>query len=64
MDKKFDMMNPDGFSRFNSIIVGVVWGVEPMLCSCSYFYGLEKLKGARYSYTMECTFLISQTATN
>ena len=32
MDKKFDMLNPDGFSRFNGpilSIVGVVWGVAP-----------------------------------
>ena len=30
MDKKFDLMNPDGFSHFNgpiSIIVGLAWGV-------------------------------------
>ena len=55
MDKKFDMMNPDGFSHFNGPISpsiyycgACVWyrvwlQVVPILCSCSYFYGVEKL---------------------
>ena len=53
MDKKFDSMNPGGFSCFNGPIFSFnlllwVWHgawpqVEPILCSCSHFYSLEKL---------------------
>ena len=52
-DKKFDLMNPDGFSHFNGPIFPFnlllwVWHgtwpqVGPIFCSCDYFYGLEKL---------------------
>ena len=44
MDKKVDLMNPDGFSHFNGpIIVGVATGRTNIVVTCDYFYGLEKL---------------------
>ena len=55
MDKKFDMMNPDGFSCFNGpiffsfdLLLWVWYGVWPqidyiLVVTCDYFYGLEKL---------------------
>ena len=50
MDKKFDLMNPDGFSHFNGPIfyycgcgMGCGHSRTNIVVTCDYFYGLEKL---------------------
>ena len=66
MDKKCDLMNPDGFSHFNgpifSLLLWMWHGVWPqvgpiyyvLVVTCDYFYGPEKLVSMEYKFPKKC----------